>query len=213
MCSASGVVRHVFSVDKEECDLPQRTQEDESHHHEEWMHFFHVKSVAQEQSDGLFDEEGDRQVIFGKQYEKENNVAKDHNERQFNLRKDWRLRRPEQGYSYKEVVCEIDRRARGEYVLTPEQKEQVYASAMRQLEIRFKLAALLSDFIASEGLTPESLTEIIEGGDVIHFALNPFSCGGERTPNIANDTLIDLVYPGKMFMIDRDEIKRNMAKA
>ena len=85
---------------------------------------------------------------------------------------------------------------------------------MRDLELRFKLSALLSDFIKSEGLTPDSLTDLLDcnAGDTVHFSLDPFPCNGENTPAIENDTLIDLIYPGKMFAVDRDEIARNSKK-
>lgn len=132
----------------------------------------------------------------------------------FQFRKDWRHRRPEQGYAYGEVKREITRRAKGEYVLTPEARDVALARALRDLEIRYKLSALLSDFLHSEGLTPESLVDLLDcnAGDAINFSLDPFSCHGERPQPIENDTLIDLLYPGKDFVLDRDELARKAQK-
>lgn len=119
----------------------------------------------------------------------------------------WQKRRREQGYSFTEVLREVRRRARGEYVLPLALRDEALRSAERSMEIQFKLAALLSDFLRDEHMSSEELVALLDcdAGDTIDFVLDPFPRSAELA-NVTADALIDHVYPGKFFSIDRDRI-------
>ena len=120
-------------------------------------------------------------------------------EKQFNLSKGWRQRRREQGYSYAEVKKEIMRRAKGEYVISPEERDRALAEGIRILALRYKLSALFTDFLDAESITEDELAEILDcdAHNTFNFMLDPYPSRGESTPTIENDPLIDRVYPGK----------------
>ncbi len=113
---------------------------------------------------------------------------------QFNLIKDWRLRRKEQGYCYKQVLSEIRRRAHGEYILSKEDASNALQNGELMLEVRFKVSALLSDFFKTERVSIEMQHVLfgLDSKDNLDTLLDPFPLLGSQ---IENDPLVDSVYP------------------
>jgi hypothetical protein len=124
-------------------------------------------------------------------------------ESQFNLKKDWRSRRNGQGYSYAEVLREITRRRKGEYILPKENADQAFEEGARILALRYKLAALLSDFLECEGVTREELVALLESdaADTVDAMLDPFPCGDREESPIESCALVDTVYPCKQLKV------------
>ncbi len=119
----------------------------------------------------------------------------------FSLSAPWQKRRRGQGYSFAEVSREIARRAKGEYGLSPELCQEVLFAAKREVEKRFKLAALLSDFLRAERTTKIELALLLSTGaeDTIDAMLDPFPLfSGE---SIRTNELIGDVYPGALFSL------------
>lgn len=109
----------------------------------------------------------------------------------------WMERRELQGYSYDDVVAEIDRRVAGEYLFSAARAQEIRKKALAQVGTMFRLSALLHDFMAKEGLTLDEFFAIYHDDDPEHQkfleqCLNPFSFGDD----IACDDGIDMYYPG-----------------
>ena len=102
------------------------------------------------------------------------------------------------------MIGEIRRRAKGEYILPPENVASLLEAGEAQVDFRYKLSALVLDFLHSEGILEDEEGELLrilgcEENDhadvVLGNILNPF-------PKYANNVLqknedVDEMYPGK----------------
>lgn len=111
------------------------------------------------------------------------------------------------GYLFKEVIAEIHRRADGNYLFSKKENEERRARAVARAVFLFEWAAHMQEFLDKRDLTPEKLLKILDNLDMndgIMFSLNPFP-RGKGTEAIKTDPLIDLLYPGKDYIVDRSE--------
>jgi hypothetical protein len=119
------------------------------------------------------------------------------------IKSHWSRHRTEQGYSHADVISEIRRRAKGEYKLSPDVAMSILKQGEVYVDRRFKLSALLLDFLQSEGVasSEEGILHLLgcvknDCADVaIACMLNPY-------PKYSNGILegnedVDDVYPGK----------------
>ncbi|HSE35019.1 MAG TPA: hypothetical protein VLB83_02760 [Candidatus Paceibacterota bacterium] len=109
----------------------------------------------------------------------------------------WKEKRELQGYSYDDVIAEIDRRVAGEYFVSTEEARATRKKALAEVGVLFRFSALVHDFLNKEGLTLEEFFELHKDDDSAHrdflvHCMDPFS----RVGDIRQDGEIDLYYPG-----------------
>ena len=122
--------------------------------------------------------------------------------------KDWLRKRKHQGYSYAEVVAEIERRVAGNYIFSKAENEKRLFDALERVDLLFCLSATLHDFLEEHRMTLGQLFEQLDDLDMndgIERALNPFPKGSkEDKDEIKTCGIIDMFYPGKDLDIERD---------
>lgn len=112
----------------------------------------------------------------------------------------WMEQRPGQGYSFDEVIAEMERRMRGEYIVPPKMRESIFTEGSLRVAKQYRLAAVLSDFMAAHELTSKDLLDLVgcstkdDADTLVDSMLNPYHKGKE---DISLHSDIDAVYPGK----------------
>lgn len=118
---------------------------------------------------------------------------------------EWKKKRGQQGLSYAEVVAELKRRAGGNYLFSKKENSERLRRAIAAAGKLFRLSAHMHDFFEAEGLDPALPLNIFGDravDDAINITLDPFPFGND-THDIATDGLIDLLYPGPDFEVER----------
>ena len=117
----------------------------------------------------------------------------------------WNQKRTCQGYSYPEVVMEIRRRANGNYLFSKKENSVRLKRALQEVATLYKLSATLHDFFETQKLDPSVALNIFGGSEVddaMRIMLDPFP-KGKSTKSIECDGLVDLMYPGNDFDVER----------
>lgn len=114
---------------------------------------------------------------------------------------DWQKYRPVQGYAYRQVLAEINRRRKGEYTLTEHEARDAHQVGVMKSAQRFQFAALFSNLLRSLELTEDSLIELVgcvkgdEADTLLASMINPVPKQG-GVPITHND-FMDELYPGQ----------------
>lgn len=117
----------------------------------------------------------------------------------------WQKKRKEQGRSYAEVVVEIRRRAAGNYLFSNKENAVRLRRALKDAALLYKLSANLHDFLEAQQLDSGVPLDIFGDSavdDAMRVMLDPVP-SVERGGSIENDGLIDLLYPGVDFEVER----------
>ena len=117
----------------------------------------------------------------------------------------WNQKRAQQGYSYPEIVTEIRRRASGNYLFSKKENSARLKKALREVAILYKLSANLHDFFEAQKLDPSVGLNVFGDSavdDAMRIMLDPFPKGNHAN-GIEVDGLIDLLYPGNDFEVER----------
>ena len=113
----------------------------------------------------------------------------------------WQKRRPEQGYSYLEVLRELKRRMRGDYLLPAGDRLETFQVGGMRVATQFYFAAVFSDLLKEFELTHESFLSLMgcveddTAGTLLACILDPYA-KHEGVP-ISVDSQVDEVFPGR----------------
>ena len=117
------------------------------------------------------------------------------------LTNSWMKRIPQKGYSYLEILRELERRKKGDYILPPEMRNDVFQAGVHRLFTQFAISAVLSELMEGFELTPDQLISLFgcqtnDQADVLLACmLNPYV--KSDASDISNHDDVDALYPGK----------------
>ena len=124
------------------------------------------------------------------------------------VRRSWKEKRTQQGYSYDSILAEMRRRFEGERVLSGEEAKTRFEHGVKKLEQAFRLSAGFCDVIDREKLSYGNIQEVLGIRDdncLLMVLLDPVSCGKHPRRSLRNNEEVDRFYPG-------DDMPRNMPR-
>ncbi len=112
---------------------------------------------------------------------------------------EWQKRRPQNGYSYLEVLREMERRKKGDCLLPPETRNSVFQAGTNVLATKYVISATLAGLMSVYKLTPERLLTLFgceerDSADTLLMCiLNPYL--KTEGADISNHAVVDELFP------------------
>ena len=114
---------------------------------------------------------------------------------------DWQTRRPPNGYSYLEVLRELERRRKGDYLLSPESRTEVFQSGVMRLATQYTISAAFSVLMKEHELTPETFLSLFScrtedsADTLLSCVLSPYL--KSKGADISNNAEVDELFPAQ----------------
>lgn len=113
----------------------------------------------------------------------------------------WQKRRPPNGYSYLEVFRELERRKKGDYLLSPEVRNDVFEAGVHRLSAQYFISSILSGIMEEYELTPEKFLSLFScrnedsADTLLSCILSPYQ--RSKDADISNDAEVDELFPAQ----------------